>query len=149
MLYITFWCKCLPIECMHLIGAAQHFDNYWGPCSVHFSHSVVSDSLWPHELQDARFPCPSLIPEACTNSCPSSQWCYPTISSSVIPFSCLQPFPESGSFLRSLFFTLGGQNIGVSASASKEIKPVNPEENQSWVFIGRTDAEAEAQVAQW
>ena len=149
MLYITFWCKYLLIECMHLIGAAQYFDNYWGPCSVQFSCSVMSDSLWPHGLQDARFPCPSLTPKACSNSCPSSQRCHPTISSSVILFSCLQSFPASGSFLRSLFFTSGGQNIGVSASASKEIKPVNPKENHSWIFIGRTDAEAEAQVAQW
>ena len=65
--------------------------------SVQFSHSIVSDPLRPHELQHARLPCPSPTPGACSNSCPSSQWCCPTISSSVIPFSsCLQPFPASG-----------------------------------------------------
>ena len=70
---------------------------------VQFSHSVVSDSLWSHGLQHARLPCPSPTPGACSNSCPSSQWCYPTISSSVIPFSfCLQSFPASGSFPVSL-----------------------------------------------
>ena len=67
--------------------------------SVHFSCSVKSSSLWPHGLQHARPHCPSPTPRACVNSCPSSQWCHPNISSSVIPFSsCLQSFPESGSF---------------------------------------------------
>ena len=87
--------------------------------SVQFSHSVVSDSSWPHGLHHARLPCPSPTPEACSNSCPSSWWCHPIISSSVVPFSsCLQSFPASGSFQMSQFFTSGGQNIGVSASAS-------------------------------
>ena len=87
--------------------------------SVLFSHLVVSSSLWPHGLQHARLFCPSPIPGVYSNSCPSSQWCHPTISSSVVPFSsCLQFFPASGSFPRSQFFTLGGQSIGVSASAS-------------------------------
>ena len=72
--------------------------------SVQFSHSVVSDSSWPHGLHHARLPCPSPTPEACSNSCPSSWWCHPIISSSVVPFSsCLQSFPASGSFLRSRF----------------------------------------------
>ena len=67
--------------------------------SVQFCHSVMSDSLWSHGLQHARLPCPSPTPKACRNSCPSSQWCHPTISSFVIPFSsCLQSFPASGSF---------------------------------------------------
>ena len=66
--------------------------------SVYFSCSVVSDSLWPHELQHARLPCPSPTPGVCSNSCPLSQWCYPTSSSSIIPFSCLQYFPASCSF---------------------------------------------------
>ena len=84
-----------------------------------FSHSVVSDSLWPHRLQHSRLPCPSPTPGAYSNSCPLSWWCHPTISSSVIPFSsCLQPFSASGSFQMSQFFTSGGQSIGVSASAS-------------------------------
>ena len=86
--------------------------------SVLLSHSVVSDSLQPHGLQHARPPCPSPIPRVHSNSCPSRRWCYPIISSSVIPFSsCLQSFPASGSFLMSQFFTSGGQGIGVSASA--------------------------------
>ena len=78
----------------------------------------MSDSLWPHGLQHARLPCPSPTPRACSNSSPSNQWCHPTISSSVVPFSCLQSFPSSGSFPMSQFFTSGGQSIKVSASAS-------------------------------
>ena len=88
----------------------------------HFSsiqcRSVASDSLWPHGLQHARLPCPSPTPGACSNLCPSSRWCHPTVSSSVIPFSCLQSFPASGSFPMSQFFESGGQGIGASASAS-------------------------------
>ena len=81
--------------------------------SVQFSHSVVSDSLRPHELQLARPPCPSLTPGVYPNSCPLSWWCHPTISFSVIPFSsCLQSFPTSGSFQMSQLFMSGGQNIG-------------------------------------
>ena len=87
--------------------------------SVQFSHSVVSDSLRPHGLQHARHPCSSPNPGACSNSCPLSHWCHPTISSSVIPFSsCIQSFSASVSFLMSQYFTSGGQNIGASASAS-------------------------------
>ena len=90
--------------------------------SVQFS-SVVSDSLQPHALQHARLPYPS-TPRACWNSCPLSHWCHPTISSSVVPFSyCLQSFPASGSIQMNQFFALGGQNIGVSASAS--VFPMN------------------------
>ena len=86
---------------------------------VQLSRSVVSDSLQPHGLQLARPPCPFPTPEACSHSCPSSRWCHPTISSSVIPFSsCLQSFPASGSFPRSQFFASDGQSIGASASAS-------------------------------
>ena len=86
--------------------------------SVQFSRSVVSDCLWPHGLQHTSLPCPSPTPGAYSNSYPLSQWCHPTISSSVIPFSCLQSFPASGSFQMSQFFASGGQSIGVSASAS-------------------------------
>ena len=86
---------------------------------VQFSCSAVSDSLWPHGLQHVRPPCPSPTPRACSNSCSLSQWCHPTISSSVVPFpSCLQSFPASGSFPMSQFFKSGGQSIGASASAS-------------------------------
>ena len=87
--------------------------------SVQFSRSVVFDNLRPHELQHARPPCPSQTPGAYSNSCPSSRWCHPAISSSVIRFSsCPQSLPASGSFPVSQLFTWGGQSIGVSASAS-------------------------------
>ena len=102
--------------------------------SVQFSHSVVSNSLRPHGLQHARLPCPSTAPRAYSNSCPLSQWCHPTISSSVITFSsCLQSFPASGSFPMSQFFSSGGQSIGVSASMS-----VIPMNSQDWSAIGWT-----------
>ena len=102
--------------------------------SVQFSRSVVSDSLRPHELQHARPPCPSPTPRVYPNSCPSSRWCHPAISSSVIPFSsCLQPLPASGSFLMSQLFAWGGQSIGVSASAS--VLPMN---TQDWSPLGWT-----------
>ena len=87
--------------------------------SVHFSRSVVSDSLRPHESQHARPPCPSPTPGVYSNKCPSSQWRHPTISSSVIPFSSRpQSLPASGSFPMSQLFAWGSQSIGVSASAS-------------------------------
>ena len=87
--------------------------------SVQFSHSVMSDSLRPHELQNARPPCPSPTPGVHSNSHPSSQWCHPAISSSVIPFSSgPQSLPASESFPRSQFFAWGGQSTGVSALAS-------------------------------
>ena len=101
---------------------------------VQFSHSVVSNSLWPHGPQHARPPCPSPTSGVYSNSCPLSQWCHPTISSSVIPFSSqLQSFPASGSFPISQFFTSGGQSIGVSASAS--VLPMNI---QDWSPLGWT-----------
>ena len=101
---------------------------------VQFSRSVMSDSLWPHGLQHARPPCPLPTHRACSNSCSSSWWCHPTISSSVIPFSsCLQSFPASESFPMSQFFTSGGQIIGVSASAS--VLPMNIQE---WFPLGWT-----------
>ena len=91
---------------------------------LQFSHSVLSDSLQPHGLQYNRPPCPSPTLGALSNSCASSWWCHPTISSSVIPFSsCPQSFPASGSFPMSLFFTSDGQSIGVSASGP--VLPMN------------------------
>ena len=90
---------------------------------VQFSHSVSSDWLLPHGLQHARLPCPSPTPGVCWSSCPLSWWCHPTISSSVILFSCLQSFPALGSFLMSQFFESCGQSIGVSALAS--VLPMN------------------------
>ena len=92
--------------------------------SVQFSRSVMSYSLRPHGLQQARLSCPSPTPGAYSSSCPLSQWCHPTISSSVVAFSsCLSSFPTSGCFPMSQFFTSGGQSIGVSASAS--VLPMN------------------------
>ena len=92
--------------------------------SVQFRCSVVSNSLWHHGLQHARSPCPSPTPGAYSNLCPLSRWCYPTTSSSVIPFSShLQSFPASGSLPMSQFSASGGQSIGVSPSAS--VFPVN------------------------
>ena len=89
--------------------------------SLQFSRSVLSNSLRPHGLQHARLPCPSPTPGACSNSCPSSWWCHPTISSSVVPFSsCLQSFPASGSFPVSQFFTSGGPSFSCSISPSNE-----------------------------
>ena len=102
--------------------------------SVQFSCSVMSTSLPPHKLQQARPPCPSPAPRAYPNSCPLSRWCHPTISSSVVPFSsCPQSFPASGSFQMSQLFESGGQNIGVSASTS--VLPMN---TQDWSPLALT-----------
>ena len=101
---------------------------------VQFSLSVISHSLRPHGLQHARPPCPSpTLPRVYSKSCPLSQWCHSTISSSVIPSSCLQSFPPSGSFQMSQFFASGGLSIGVSASAS-----VLPMSIQDWFPLGWT-----------
>ena len=102
--------------------------------SVQFSQSVTSDSSWSHRLHHARLPCPSVTPGAYSNSCPSSQWCLPTILTSVVPFSSgRQSFPASGSFPVSQFFTSGGQSIGVSAWTS-----VFPMNIQDWFPLGLT-----------
>ena len=96
--------------------------------SVQFSHSVMSDSLQPHESQQASPPCPSPTPGVHPNPCPLCRWCHPTISSSVVPFSsCPQSLPASGAFPMSQLFAWGGQGIGVSASAS-----VLPKNTQDW-----------------
>ena len=93
----------------------------------------MSDSLQSHELQHTRAPCPSPTPRVYPNPCPFSRWCHPTISSSVVPFSCPQSFPTSGSFQMSQLFTSGGQSIGVSASTS--VLPMN---TQDWFPLGWT-----------
>ena len=100
----------------------------WGArfSSLQFNRSVMSNSLRPRELQQARAPCPSSTPGVYPNSCPLSQWCHLTISSSVIPFSCLQSFPTSGSFQMNELFTSGGQNTGVSALTS--VLPMNTQD---------------------
>ena len=140
-LYPTF---CNPVDCslwsFSVHGILQVRILEWvvisfsrGSSLSQFSHSVVCNSLWPHGLQHTRPPCPSSVPGAYSNSCPSHQWCHPTISSSVIPFSHLQSFPASGSFPMSRFFTSGFQSIGVSASAS--VLPMNI---QDWFPLGWT-----------
>ena len=119
-----FWYDfiCIVIYAFHLL------------LSVQFNHSVMSDSLGPHEPQHSRLPCPSPTPRVHPNPCPLSWWCHPTISSSVVPFSsCPQSLPASGSFPMSQFFTTGGQSIGVSASTS--ILPMN---TQDWSPLGWT-----------
>ena len=101
--------------------------------SVQYGHSVVSDSLWPHGLQHARLPCLSPTPRAYSNSCPSHQWCHPTISSSVVPFSSsLQSFPASGSLQISQFFVSGGWSRSFSFS-------ISPSKEYSWLVSLSTD----------
>ena len=109
--------------------------NNWNLYLVsQFSHSVVSNTLRSHEPQHARPPCPSPTPRVHPNSCPLSWWCHPSISSSIVPFSCCpQSFPASWSFPMSQLFTSGGQSIGVSASTS--VFPMNTH----WSPLGWTD----------
>ena len=114
--------------------AAKQQQGAYDFSPVQSSRSVVSDSLWSHESQHARPPCPSPTPGAYSSSRPLSRWHHPTISSSVVPFSSsLQSLPASGSFPMSQLFTSGGQRIGVSASAS--VLPMNI---QDWFPLGRT-----------
>ena len=132
-----------PLDhCSFVLAAVWHLDNLytrdfwegnlWSLQSVQFCRSVVSHSLRPHESQQARPPCPSPAPGGHPNLCPLSQWCRPTISFSVIPFSsCPQSLPASESFQMSQLFTSGGQSIGVSASVS--VLPVN---TQDWSPLG-------------
>ena len=110
------------------------FMSLYHMSSVQFSRSVMSDSLWPHESQHARPPCPSPAPGVHSDSHPSSQWCHPTISSSVVPFSsCPQSLPASESFPMSQLFAWGGQSTGVSALAS-----FLPKKSQGWSPLGWT-----------
>ena len=120
-----------PVLLQHIEKDSKDRDSN----QIQFSCSVMSDFLQPHGLQHTRLPYPSPTPRACSNSYPLSQWCHPTSSSSVTPFSsCLQSFPASGSFSRSQFFTSGGQSIGTSASAS-----VIPKNIQDWFPLALTD----------
>ena len=113
--------------------------------SDQISHSVVSNSLWPHESQHARPPCPSPTPGVHSESHPLSRWCHPVISSSVVPFSsCLQSFPPSGSFQMSQLFAWGGQSIGVSASTS--VLPVN---TQDWSPCSPRDSQESSPTPQF
>ena len=126
------------------IGKGVHQGCIFSPClfnfyaqfsSLQFSISVMSDSLWPHELQHTRPPYPSPTPLVHPNPCPLSLWCHPTISSFVVRFtSCPQSFPSSGSFQMSHLFTSGGQTIGVSASIS--VFPMNTQDQSPLVWMG-------------
>ena len=133
------WKQCLQSskgKWCHLLGTERYSINIY---SDQISHSVVSDSLQPHESQHTRPPCPSPTPGVHSHSCPSSQWCHPAISSSVVPFSsCPQSLPASESFPMSQFFAWGGQSIGVSALAS--VLPVytqdwSPLEGTGWTTL--------------
>ena len=116
-------------------GVGSHFLLHYMNIQFSWVQSVMSDSLRSHGPQHARLPCPSPTPGVYPNSCPLSQWCHPTISFSVIPFSsCLQSFPASGPFPVSQFFVPGGQNIGSSATAS--VLPMNI---QGWFPLGLTE----------
>ena len=116
--FVKYWSKGLSTK-------IQKLHNF---SSVQFSHSVVSNSFRPHESQHTRPPCPSPTPGVHSNSCPSSQWCHPAISSSVVPFSsCPYSLPASESFPMSQLFAWGGQSTGVSALAS-----FFPKNTQDW-----------------
>ena len=120
---------------------------------VQFSHSVMSNCLWPHELQHARTPCPSPTARNYPNLCPLSRWCHPTISSSVIPLSsCPQSFPASGSFQMSQLFVSSGQNIRVSAWTS--VFPMNTQNWSplgwiSWIFLQSKGSQESSQTPQF
>ena len=106
--------------------------------SIQFSHSVMSDSLWPHGLQHVRPPCPPPTPGVHSNSCALSRWCHPAISSSVVPFSCPQSLPASESFPMSQLFAWGGHSTGVSALASffpKNTQEWSPLEWTGWISL--------------
>ena len=125
----------LCASCCDVLRRTHHHLGGTPAKSAQFSCSVMSDSLRPHGLKHARSPCPSPTPRTCSNWCPSSWWCHPTISSSVVPFSsCLQSFPASGSFLRSQFFISGGQSIDWSFSFSI-VLPMNI---QDWFHLELT-----------
>ena len=141
-----FWLfRGLPSFCFPWFAILMGSQNTWDATE----HNILCDparwggfssvaqsclTLRPHGLQHAGPPCPSPTPRAYSNSCPLSRWCHPTVSSSVVPFSShLQSFPALGSFPMSQFFTLGGQSIGVSASAS-----VFPMNTQDWSPLGWT-----------
>ena len=130
MIYIMIWVRKQNPKYLALV-------SIWH--SVQFSHSVVSDPLLPHEPQHSRPPCPSPTPRVHSDSCPSSQWCHPAISFSVVPFSsCPQSLPASESFPVSQLFTWGGQSTGVSALASflpKKSQGWSPSERTGWISL--------------
>ena len=133
-LSFSFWLTSLKRQSLGLSILLQMalYHSFYSWVMLLFSHSVGSDSFWPHGLQHNRLPCPSPSPRACSKSCSLSQWCHPTISSSVIPFpSCLLYFSASGSFLKSQFFMLNGQSIVASASVLRK-------NIQAWFPLGLT-----------
>ena len=126
----SLWMVTVAMKLKDTYSLKENYDK----SRMYESHSVVSDSLWPHEPEHTRPPCLSPTPGVHTNPCPSSWWCRPTISSSVVPFSSgPQSFPASGPFQISQLFASGGQSIGVSASTS--VLPMN---NQDWSSLGWT-----------
>ena len=135
--FFVNWLTNLPTYVYFLAFIPLHI--YFSILSVQFSRSVVSNSLWAHESQHARPPCPSPSPGVHSDSRPSSQWCHPTISSWVVPFSsCPQYLPASESFPVSQLFAWGGQSTGVSASASflpKKSQGWSPSEWTGWISL--------------
>ena len=144
----TYWCFKPTISSLYhlsfylrkitFIWLNHYSQTFWllqeTCCCCCFPVAKLCLTLWPHRLQHARLPCPSLSPRVCSNSCPLSGWCHPIIPFFVFPFSsCLQSFPTSGSFLSSRLFTSDGQRIGASASAS-----VLPKKIQGWFPLGLT-----------
>ena len=134
----SLWSTFLQCKMNDVWNRTPKAQPYVDQRSDQISHSVVSDSLRPHELQHARPPCPSPTPRVHSDSGPSSQWCHPAVSSSGIPFSCRQSLPASGSFPMRQLFTWGGQSIGVSALAS--VLPINtqdwsPSEWTGWISL--------------
>ena len=159
ILLVCPWCEhCVFVYlrntlcAIHITTADTTHTFIFNQLSVQFSCSLTSDSLQPHELQHARPPCPSPSPRVYSDSCPLSQWCHPTISSSVVPFSHHQSFPASRSFQMSQFFASGGQSIGVSASAS--VLPMNtqnwsPLEWTGWISLQPRDFEESSPTPQF
>ena len=143
-----WWCSAyqeLPTQCFSHITFWKLGDKFRSILlSVQFSHSVMSDSLQTHESQHSRPPCPSPTPGVHSNSCPSSRWCHPAISSSVVPFSfCPQSLPASRSFPMSQFFAWGGQSTGVSALAS--FLPMNTQGWSPWGWTGSSCSPRDSQ----
>ena len=135
-LSFSFWLTSFKWQSLDLSILLQMalYHAFYSWVMLLFSHSVGSDSFWPHGLQHNRLPCPSPSPGACSNSCSFILWCHPTISSYIVPFSSwLQSFPASGSFPMSQFFILHGQIIRGSASAS-----ILPKTIQDWFPLGWT-----------
>ena len=135
-------CKCNSIQlfiCRTRNQLSKPQIIFFYVISVQFSHSVMSDSLWPHESQHTRPPCPSSMPRVHSDSRPSSQWCHPAISSSVVLFSsCPQSLPASDSFPKSQLFAPSGQSTGVSALASflpKKSQGWSPSEWTGWISL--------------